>query len=145
MDKNRGQGGDWRFRDHGLFICFAPVDNPRYAASVVIEHGLGGARAAAPVAKDVLTWLYDREQAMTRLAGLEEGWGGDITKRMAAKSAAWKAAQAPQAPQAAAAAAAQVPEDPAAAAQNVASAAANASVNAIDPDAAVAGAAEESR
>lgn len=137
MDKNRGQGGDWKYRDHGLFICFAPVDNPRYAASVVIEHGLGGARAAAPVAKDVLTWLYDREQAMTRLASLEEGWGGDIAKRMAAKSAAWKAAQAPQAPAAVAAAAAQTPEDPAEAAHVVAAEAANATVNQIEREATV--------
>lgn len=92
----RGQGGDWKYRDHGLFICFAPVDNPRYAASVVIEHGLGGARAAAPVAKDVLTWLFDREQAMKSLEALEAGWGGDIATRMAAKQAAFMAAQNPQ-------------------------------------------------
>jgi penicillin-binding protein 2 len=93
MDRNRGQGGDWKYRDHGLFICFAPVDNPRYAASVVIEHGMGGARAAAPVAKDVLTWLFDRQQAIDRLAALEAGWGGDIRTRMAAKEATYRTAQ----------------------------------------------------
>ena len=58
------RAGDWKYRDHGLFVCFAPTDNPRYAGSVVIEHGLGGARAAAPVAKDVLTYLFDQEKAM---------------------------------------------------------------------------------
>ena len=130
MDANRGQGGAWKYRDHGLFICFAPVDNPRYAASVVIEHGMGGARAAAPIAKDVLTFLFDRPQAMKRLHALEAGWGGNINQRMAAKATAWKAAQAPQA-----AAAATVPEDPAEAAQSVVSVAANASVEAIEPDA----------
>ncbi len=93
MDRNRGQGGDWKFRDHGLFVCFAPVENPRYAASVVIEHGLGGARAAAPVAKDVLTWLFDRDQAIEALARREAEWGGDIRTRMAAKEAAYRAAQ----------------------------------------------------
>ncbi len=93
MDSNRGQGGEWKYRDHGLFICFAPVDNPRYAASVVIEHGMGGARAAAPVAKDVLTWLFDRQKAMDTLAVLEAGWGGDIRTRMAAKEAAFRTAQ----------------------------------------------------
>ncbi|WP_337847206.1 penicillin-binding protein 2 [Sphingomonas sp.] len=93
MDRNRGQGGEWKYRDHGLFICFAPVDNPRYAASVVIEHGMGGSRAAAPVAKDVLTWLFDRQKAMDALAVLEAGWGGDIRTRMAAKEAAFRAAQ----------------------------------------------------
>jgi penicillin-binding protein 2 len=92
MDRNRGQGGDWKYRDHGLFICFAPVDNPRYAASVVIEHGMGGARAAAPVAKDVLTYLFDKQKALDSLAALEKGWGGDIRTRMAAKEAAFRAA-----------------------------------------------------
>ncbi len=93
MDRNRGQGGDWKYRDHGLFVCFAPVDNPRYAASVVIEHGMGGARAAAPVAKDVLTYLFDKRKALDSLAALEKGWGGDIRTRMAAKDAAFRAAQ----------------------------------------------------
>jgi penicillin-binding protein 2 len=124
MDANRGQGGAWKYRDHGLFVCFAPVDNPRYAASVVIEHGMGGARAAAPVAKDVLTWLFDREKAMKRLAELEAGWGGDIATRMARKAAAYNAARAA----AKAAPPPPVPEDPAAAASNVVSEAANASV-----------------
>ena len=93
MDRNRGQGGEWKYRDHGLFICFAPVDNPRYAASVVIEHGMGGSRAAAPVAKDVLTWLFDRQKAIDALAVLEAGWGGDIRTRMEAKEAAFRVAQ----------------------------------------------------
>ncbi len=83
----RGQSGAWKYRDHGLFVCFAPVVNPRYGASVVIEHGLGGARAAAPVAKDVLTFLYDREQAMASLEALEAGWGGTIEQRMATQFA----------------------------------------------------------
>lgn len=87
----RGQGGERRFRDHGLFVFFAPTDKPRYAGSVVIEHGMGGSRAAAPVAKDVLTYLFDRPKAMEALAALEEGWGGDIKTRMARREAAWRA------------------------------------------------------
>jgi penicillin-binding protein 2 len=95
----RGQSGEWRYRDHGLFVCFAPTANPRYAASVVIDHGMGGARAAAPIAKDVLTWLFDRDKAMGSLATLEKGWGGDIATRMAAEAARWRAARsAPPAP-----------------------------------------------
>ncbi|AMG74183.1 Penicillin-binding protein 2 [Sphingopyxis granuli] len=86
-----GKGGTWKYRDHGLFVCFAPVDNPRYAASVVIEHGMGGSRAAAPVAKDIFTFLYDREKAMAALEGFEAGWGGTITERMNRDYAAWKA------------------------------------------------------
>lgn len=89
----RGQGGARRYRDHGLFICFAPVAQPRYAAAVVIEHGMGGARAAAPVAKDVLTFLYDREKAMASLEALEAGWGGGIDERMARQYAAFQAGQ----------------------------------------------------
>lgn len=90
----RGQGGDWRYRDHGLFVFFAPYNNPRYAGSVVIEHGMGGARAAAPVAKDVLTYLFDRPQAVKRLEGLEAEWGGTLAERMARRSAAIEAAAA---------------------------------------------------
>ncbi len=94
----RGQSGAWKYRDHGLFVCFAPVDNPRYGASVVIEHGLGGARAAAPIAKDVLTFIYDREQAMASLEALEAGWGGNIEQRMAAKYNAFQGQPAPVPP-----------------------------------------------
>ena len=88
---SRGQSGAWKYRDHGLFVCFAPVENPRYAASVVIEHGMGGSRAAAPVAKDIFTFLYDREKAMEALETLEAGWGGTIKERMDRDYAAWKA------------------------------------------------------
>jgi penicillin-binding protein 2 len=110
----RGQDGVWKYRDHGLFVCFAPVDQPRYAAAVVIDHGLGGARAAAPVAKDILTYLYDPEQAMATLRSLESGWGGDIHQRMERKRNAWMAANDP------ASAAARAEAEAAAAAANAA-------------------------
>ena len=90
---SRGQGGDWRYRDHGLFVFFAPSDKPRYAGAVVIEHGLGGARAAAPVAKDVLTFLFDRPKAMESLDALEQQWGGTLAERTARRAAAIKASQ----------------------------------------------------
>ena len=90
----RGQGGDWRYRDHGLFVFFAPSDKPRYAGAVVIEHGMGGARAAAPVAKDVLTFLFDRNKALQSLAALEQQWGGSLAERTARRAAAIKAASA---------------------------------------------------
>ncbi|MEM7544468.1 MAG: penicillin-binding protein 2 [Pseudomonadota bacterium] len=44
----------WERRDHALFVGFAPYDNPRYAVSVIVEHGGGGSTAAAPVARDVM-------------------------------------------------------------------------------------------
>jgi penicillin-binding protein 2 len=88
----RGQSGEWKYRDHGLFVFFAPSDKPRYAGAVVIEHGLGGARAAAPVAKDVLTFLFDRNTALQSLAALEQQWGGTLAERTARRAAAIKAA-----------------------------------------------------
>ena len=91
----RGQSGAWKYRDHGLFVCFAPVDTPRYAASVVIEHGMGGARAAAPVARDVLTYLFDPEKAMGFLTELESGWGGDVNARAKSRAASFAAAPTP--------------------------------------------------
>jgi penicillin-binding protein 2 len=49
----------WERRDHALFVCFAPFDRPKYACSVVVEHGGGGSAAAAPVARDVMLFaLY---------------------------------------------------------------------------------------
>jgi len=44
----------WKLRDHGLFIAFAPYDDPRYAISVLVEHGSGGAVAAAPRAREIM-------------------------------------------------------------------------------------------
>ncbi len=44
----------WEFRPHALFVCYAPYDNPRYAVSVVVEHGNAGAAAAAPLARDIM-------------------------------------------------------------------------------------------
>ncbi len=44
----------WERRDHALFVAFAPYQNPRYACSVVVEHGGGGSAAAAPIVRDIL-------------------------------------------------------------------------------------------
>lgn len=44
----------WERRDHALFVSFAPYDNPRYAVSVLVEHGGGGSTTAAPIARDVM-------------------------------------------------------------------------------------------
>jgi penicillin-binding protein 2 len=35
----------WHLRHHGLFVCFGPIDNPRYACSVIVEHGQAGLNA----------------------------------------------------------------------------------------------------
>ena len=45
---------EWERRDHALFVCYAPFDNPRYAVSVIVEHGGSGSKAAAPIGRDIL-------------------------------------------------------------------------------------------
>jgi len=44
----------WARRDHALFVCYGPIEAPRYAVSVVVEHGGGGSAVAAPIARDAL-------------------------------------------------------------------------------------------
>ena len=50
----------WKDRDNALFIGFAPVDNPKYAIAVVLEHGIGGAAFAGPIARDILEFALKR-------------------------------------------------------------------------------------
>ncbi len=49
-----GAKGAWALRDHAWFIAFAPHDDPRYALSVLVEHGGFGAEAAAPKAAQIM-------------------------------------------------------------------------------------------
>jgi len=49
-----GATGAWAMRDHSWFIAFAPFDDPRYAMSVLVEHGGFGAEAAAPRAREIM-------------------------------------------------------------------------------------------
>jgi penicillin-binding protein 2 len=44
----------WNRRDHALYVAYAPVEAPRLAISVVVEHGGGGSGVAAPIARDIL-------------------------------------------------------------------------------------------
>ena len=44
----------WNRRNHALFVNYAPLDNPRIAVSVVVEHGGGGSSAAAPIGRDIM-------------------------------------------------------------------------------------------
>lgn len=57
----------WHLRHHALFVGYAPVSNPRYACSVVVEHGVGGSKAAAPVAHDLLLMAQQRDPASKKL------------------------------------------------------------------------------
>ena len=49
-------------RDHAWFVAFAPVNNPRYAISVLVEHGGSGSKAAAPIASKIIKKVLQRHQ-----------------------------------------------------------------------------------
>jgi penicillin-binding protein 2 len=49
-----GSQGAWLLRDHAWFVAFAPADDPRYAMSVLVEHGGFGGETAAPIAREVM-------------------------------------------------------------------------------------------
>lgn len=83
-----GRSGPWKYRDHGLFVFFAPVDKPRYAGAVVIEHG-GGSAAAYPIARDVMTFMFDPGKGMDALRSMERQWGGTAQERLTAKYASY--------------------------------------------------------
>ena len=53
----------WKYRPNALFVAYAPYDGPRYAVSVVIEHGNAGATAAAPMARDIMIAALARDPA----------------------------------------------------------------------------------
>ena len=48
---------EWKNRDHALFVGYMPSKNPKYAISVVIEHGGSGASTAAPIAKKIFEFV----------------------------------------------------------------------------------------
>ena len=71
----------WADRPNALFVAFAPVDNPRYAAAVVVEHGNWGGMASAPIARDLLTYaitndLGGRDVPLTPQAASRRGATG---------------------------------------------------------------------
>ena len=65
----RGNAVPWHLRNHALFVAFAPVEAPRYGIAVVVEHGQGGSKAAAPVAKDIMERVLERDP-VSRPAGV---------------------------------------------------------------------------
>jgi penicillin-binding protein 2 len=53
----------WADRPNAFFVGFAPYDNPRYAVAVVVEHGNYGGMAAAPIARDLITYAITHDPA----------------------------------------------------------------------------------
>ena len=47
-----------KFKDHSVFVGYAPIEDPKYIASVIIENGGSGSAVAAPIAHKVLNFAY---------------------------------------------------------------------------------------
>ena len=54
-------------RDHALYIAYGPYENPRYAVSIIIEHGGSGSSAAAPIAKKLFKLVIDRHEIREKI------------------------------------------------------------------------------
>jgi len=54
-------------RDHALYIAYGPYKNPRYAVSVIVEHGGSGSSAAAPIAKKLFKLIIDRHELREKI------------------------------------------------------------------------------
>ena len=54
-------------RDHALYVAFGPYKKPRYALSVVIEHGGSGSSTAAPIAKELFKVIIDRHELREKI------------------------------------------------------------------------------
>jgi penicillin-binding protein 2 len=57
-------------RDHALYIAYGPYKNPRYAVSIVVEHGGSGSSAAAPIAKKLFKLIIDRHELREKIKTL---------------------------------------------------------------------------
>jgi penicillin-binding protein 2 len=51
---SKNEDKPWKYRDHALFVGYAPFTNPKYSVSVVVEHGGSGSTSAAPIARDIM-------------------------------------------------------------------------------------------
>ena len=56
----------WEKRDHGLFVGYGPTIEPKYAVSVIVEHGGSGSGSAAPIASDIFKFLFDKKIDLKR-------------------------------------------------------------------------------
>ena len=61
----------WKYRHHALFVGYAPLINPRYVCSVVVEHGIGGSQVAAPIVRDLLLEVQKRKPEETPINSID--------------------------------------------------------------------------
>ena len=59
-------------RDHALYVAFGPYKNPRYALSIIVEHGGSGSVAAAPMATKLFKLIVDRHQYRKQVSDFKE-------------------------------------------------------------------------
>ena len=59
-------------RDHALYVAYGPYENPRYALSIIVEHGGSGSKAAAPMAKKLFKLIIDRDVLREKQPNFEE-------------------------------------------------------------------------
>jgi penicillin-binding protein 2 len=59
-------------RDHALYVAYGPYKNPRYALSIIVEHGGSGSKAAAPMAKKLFKLIIDRDELREKQPNFEE-------------------------------------------------------------------------
>mgnify|MGYP000719103922 CR=1 FL=1 len=59
-------------RDHALYVAFGPYKNPRYAVSIIVEHGGSGSSAAAPIATELFKLIVDRHEYRKKLPDYKE-------------------------------------------------------------------------
>ena len=59
-------------RDHAWFVAFAPVKDPKYAISVLVEHGGSGSKAAAPIAKKIIKKVLERHESRVSYPNREQ-------------------------------------------------------------------------
>ena len=62
----------YKDRDHALFVAYGPYINPRYALSIIVEHGGSGSRTAAPIAKELFKLIIDRDDLRNKQKNFEE-------------------------------------------------------------------------
>lgn len=64
--RDSSRGTPWQYRDHALFVAFAPYEKPEIAVAVVVEHGEHGGSAAAPIAGRMLRAWFDGKKPPKR-------------------------------------------------------------------------------
>ena len=62
----------YKDRDHALYVAYGPYINPRYALSIIVEHGGSGSKAAAPMAKELFKLIIDRDGLREKQSNFEE-------------------------------------------------------------------------